>query len=115
VTAFIKAFDCADSDDRFSYVPAEPDNFGFWMDFTIGQQGEEWANNFHVLIATPSYIRQQHPFQKAVLLRNTWLVFDYDFNQILNTVDKYVKSLNEDSWEKLTEKLSRIAWREYEE
>jgi hypothetical protein len=113
--AFVKDFDCADIDDLFSYVPTDPNNFGFWMNFSIGLQGEEGADNFQMLIATPNYIQQQHPFQNAVLPHNTLLVFEYDFNQILNTVDKYVKSLNEDSWEKLAEKLCRIAHWEFED
>ncbi len=113
--AFIKDFDCSDIDDLYSYIPDNPTNFGFWMNFTIGQEGEQWSNNFQLQVATPTYLQEQNPYQSAILLRHTLLVFEYDFVQIYNAVDQYVRSLEEDSWEKLTEKLSRIAWWEYED
>ena len=43
------------------------------------------------------------------------LVESYDFTQVLRLMANYVNSLEEESWEKLVEKLSRVALWEFED
>jgi hypothetical protein len=61
------------------------------------------------MVATPKYIQKMHPNQSAVLLRHYLLVFRYDFNEILDVVSQYIRSIDEDTWEKVAEKVERIA------
>ena len=43
------------------------------------------------------------------------LVDNYDFTQVFRLMTNYVNSLEAESWEKLVEKLSRVALWEFED
>jgi hypothetical protein len=109
--------DCDSSDvgDFFSYQPSDPDCFGFPLNLTIGIEGQEGADNFQLMVATPKYIQQTHPNQSAILLRHYLLVFRYDFNEILDVVNNYVRSIDEPTWEQVAEKIGRMAQWEFED
>ncbi|GAB3698136.1 immunity 8 family protein [Spirosoma flavus] len=111
----IVSCDSSDVIDFFDYQPEVHDDFGFPLNLTIGIEGQEGANNFQLMVATPKYIQRTHPNQSAVLLRHYLVVFQYDFNEILDIINNYVRSIEEDSWEKVAEKIGRIAQWEFED
>ena len=48
-------------------------------------------------------------------LRATILARDYNVKQVVALMERYVNALEEDSWEKLADKLSRVAEWEFED
>ena len=107
--------DSSDVTDLFNYQPEDPEDFGFPLNLTIGIEGQKGADNFQLMIATPKYIQRMRPNQSAVLLRHYLLVFGYDFNEILDVINSYIGSINEDTWEKISEKVERLAQWEFED
>lgn len=108
-------YDSSDIDDFFTYQPTDPDFFGFPLNLTIGIEGQKGADNFQLMVATPKYIQKIYPNQSAILLRYYLVVFSYDFNEILDVVNTYVRSIDEDTWEKIAAKIGRIALWEFED
>lgn len=104
-------FDSADVPDLFDYQPEDPEDFGFSLNLAIGIEGQKGADNFQLMIATPKYLRKMHPTQSPILLRHYLLVFGYDFNEILDVVNSYIRSIDEDTWDK----VGRIAQWEFED
>lgn len=107
--------DSADVVDFFEYQPDDPEDFGFQFTIMVGIEGQKGTDNFQLMVATPKYIQKTHPNQSAILLRHYLIVFRYDFNEILDVVNRYVRSIEEDSWEKVAEKIGRIARWEFED
>ncbi|QHW01042.1 immunity 8 family protein [Spirosoma endbachense] len=108
-------FDSADVPDLFSYQPEDPEVFGFSLNLAVGIEGQKGADNFQLMVATPKYIQKMYPNQTSILLRHYLLVFRYDFNEILDVINGYIRSINEDIWEKVGEKVGRIAQWEFED
>lgn len=113
----IVSCDSSDVVDFFDYQPEDPEDFGFPLNLAIGIEGQIGADNFQLMVATPKYIQRMHPNQSAILailLHRYLIVFRYDFNEILDVLNNYVRSIEEDSWEKVAEKIGRIARWEFE-
>ena len=111
----IVSLDSSDVIDLFDYQPEDLEDFGFPLNLTIGIKGQRGADNFQLMVATPKYIQKMHPNQPAILLRHYLIVFRYDFNEILDVINNYVHSIEEDSWDKVAEKIGRIARWEFED
>lgn len=111
----IVSLDSSDVIDFFDYQPEDPEDFGFPLNLTIGIEGQRGADNFELMVATPKYIQKMYPNQSAILLRHYLIVFHYDFNEILDVINNYVRSIEEDSWDKVAEKIGRIAHWEFED
>jgi 23S rRNA maturation-related 3'-5' exoribonuclease YhaM len=107
--------DSADVVDLFDYHPEDPEDFGFQLTLTIGIEGQKGADNFQLMVATPKHIQKIHPNQSAILLRHYLVVFRYDFNEILDVINKYIRSIEEDTWERVAEKIGRVAQWEFED
>lgn len=108
-------YDSADVSDFSDYKPDDPEDFGFQFNVAVGIEGQEGADNFQLVVATPKHIQKTHPNQSAILLRHYLIVFRYDFNEILDVVNRYIRSIEEDTWEKIAEKIGRIALWEFED
>ena len=113
--ATIKSYDSSDIEDLLSYQPEDASVFGFSLTFSIGIVGKEGADNFEILVATPEYLRDYYAERTPIFIRHCMIVEDYHFPRILGLMTNYVNSLEEDSWEKLAEKLSRVARWEFED
>lgn len=111
----LKDLDSADITDFFAYQPEDPEDFGFQLTLTIGADELEGADNFDLMVATPKRIQKMHPNQSAILLRHYLVVFRYDFNEILDVLNNYIRSIEEDNWEKVAGKVGRIAHWEFED
>lgn len=107
--------DSSDVPDLFDYKPDDPEYFGFPLNLSIGTEGDRGADNFQLMVATPKYIQKMYPGQSAVLLRHFLVVFHYDFNEILDVINRYVRSIQDDSWEKIAAKIGQIALWEFED
>ena len=97
------------------YKPKEYDNFGFCATFTVGEPGTEGSDNFEIIICTPKWLTLKYSKSDIVFGRHYLIVFEYNYNNILNELNKYIEELTADSWEELGEKIGRIGQWEFED
>ena len=91
------------------------DSFGYTLTFSIGPVGSEGSDNFEVVVTTPEDLQTYYAGKTPIFLRHCMLVENYNFPQILKLMTNYVNSLEEPSWDKLAQKLCRVALWEFED
>ena len=111
--AEIKAYERIDNEDLSSYDPEDKQIFGFTLLFSIGVKGQEGADYFEVDVASPSYL--EHLMPQPYFLRHTILDTDYNIPKTVALMTQYVEALEEESWEQLASKISRVARWEFED
>lgn len=112
--AVIRGYECYDSDDLSPYDSGEPQVFGFTLAFDIGVDGQEGTDRFEVLVASAPYLAQRYPEQAVVFFRHIMLASDYNIKAALALMNKFVSSLEGDSWQELVDKINTVARWEYE-
>ncbi|MFD2784145.1 immunity 8 family protein [Hymenobacter rubripertinctus] len=113
--AIVKGYDRSEVDDHSTYEPDAPLVFAYTLTFSIGPIGEKGADYFDVFVASAGYLQILFPDEAASFLRHTILARDYNVKQVVALMEKYVNSLEEDTWEMLADKLSRVAHWEFED
>jgi hypothetical protein len=113
--AAIRRYECVDSEDLSTYELGEPPVFGFTLAFFIGVEEEEGSDQFEVLVASAAYLAQRYPEPTATFLRHIMLASDYNIQEAVALMTKYVSSLEADSWQELAFKINRVARWEYED
>ena len=111
--AEIKAYERTDNEDLSSYEPEDKQVFGFTLMFSIGIKGQVGADYFEVDVASPGYL--EHLIPRPFFLRHTILAMDYNILEVVALMTRYVDELEEDSWEALASKISRVARWEFED
>ncbi|MBF9143248.1 immunity 8 family protein [Hymenobacter properus] len=111
--AEIKAYERADNEDVSSYEPDDKQVFGFTLLFSIGIKGQVGADYFEVDVASPGYL--EHLMPQPFFLRHAILATDYNIPAVVALMTRYVDALEEDSWEALASKISRVARWEFED
>jgi hypothetical protein len=113
--AAIRRYECANSEDLSTYEMGALPVFSFTLTFFIGVEGEEGSDQFDVLVASAAYLAQRYPDQAATFLRHIMLAADYNIQEAVALMTKYVNSLEADSWQALASKINRVACWEYED
>jgi hypothetical protein len=113
--AIVKGYYLGEIDDLSSYEPDAPLVFGYEITFSIGVVGIEGSDYFVVFVASAGYLQRAYPEDAARILRHTILARDYNVPQVVALVEKYVSSLEEDSWERLANKINLVARWEFED
>ena len=113
--ATIKSYYCTDSEDLSTYEMGDPPLFGFTLSFAVGPTDSEGEDYFEVLVASASYLAKRDAAQAPAFLRHVILAPDYNVLAAVSLMEKYISSLEEDSWQKLASKISRVATWEYED
>jgi hypothetical protein len=111
--AEIKEYCRTDNEDLSSYEPEDKQVFGFTLLFSIGIKGQEGTDYFEVDVASARYLELLTP--QPIFLRHTILATDYNIPEAVALMTKYVEALEEESWEQLASKISRVARWEYED
>ena len=111
--AEIRGYSLTENEDLSSYEPNEQQMFSFTLLFEIGIQGQKGSDFFEVDIASPAFLERLA--SQPLFLRHTILATDYNIPAAVALVHKYVEALEEDSWEKLASKISRVARWEFED
>ncbi|QHV93874.1 Imm8 family immunity protein [Spirosoma endbachense] len=113
--AVIKECYSTDVDDLFDYKPDAINGFDFPLRFVIGPKDALGGECFDVLVCNLAYFQNKFPPGEVIFGRHLLIVQQYDFNNILDFVAKYVTSLEEDTWDALANKLARIGKWEFED
>ena len=113
--AVIRHYNCSESKDLSTYEEEDAAVFGFTLTFTIGSEGSEGADFFEVFVVSAAYLMQLESARGLSFLRHVILAPDYNIPAVVALVEKYINSLEEDSWEKLAAKISRVLRWEFED
>ena len=111
--AEIKDYSRTGNEDLSSYEPEDKQVFMFTLLLSIGVKGQEGADFFEVDVVSPGYLEQLN--RPPFFIRHTILAINYDVPTVVALITKYVDGLEEESWEKLVNKIGRMARWEYED
>ena len=113
--AVIRSYSCSESEDLSTYEVGEAPVFGFTLTFAIGSEGSQGEDFFEVLVASATYLAQLKAAPTPAFLRHVILASDYNVPAAVTLVEKYISSLEEESWEKLAVKINRVLRWEFED
>lgn len=112
--AEIKSFVSVDILDLKHYIPDDKESFSFLLELKIGIAGKEGADEFSVEVCTPKWLLENHQSIDVVFGRYKIIVFEYDIDNIINTIKRYLDTLSGNTWESITTQISKIAQWEFE-
>ncbi|RZL06486.1 MAG: hypothetical protein EOO62_18795 [Hymenobacter sp.] len=113
--AVVRRYDCSASEDLSTYEVDDAPVFGFTLTFAIGSEEGQGEEFFEVLVASAAYLSQLQTTQAPAFLRHVILSSDYNIPAAVTLVEKYISSLEEESWEKLAAKINRVLRWEFED
>jgi hypothetical protein len=101
-------------DDLWNWKPQSLEDVFIAIDMEIGMSDTEGTNMFYVSLATPESLRKH---EKGLLLveNRTMIVSEYNYQAILDGINKIIKKCNKRSWEESCLALSRYFLWEYED
>lgn len=110
--AQVKSIWSADVDER-SWIPPEPDCFGYHIQIGIGPADEEGEEFFYAEVCTPKWLRQK--YGDAVLGWSSIVVFDYHWNEVEKAARLWVSRWSATTWRELALWLTRLGSWEFDE
>ncbi|MDH3001565.1 hypothetical protein A1D23_13320 [Chelonobacter oris] len=88
------------------YSPKEIDIFHVSLLLGIGANENDSIDYFDVFVCTPKWIDLNE--RKPILLRNTIVVEDYNFKEIIRYINSFIDSCDGNDWEEIAHKLSKL-------
>ena len=113
--AKLKDIHSPDISDLKTYKPPQEDNFCFLLQALTGPDDELGDETFDIIVCTPKWLIENHKHDRVVFLRHYMLVFKYNYTNIINALKEKIETLNENSWNDLALKISRIGYWEFED
>ena len=104
----IVSYDCFHLDPIEEWIPEDPYDVDFWMNFTIGPN-ESSGDNFDVRIVTPNNLRGKDSDKYAIVLK------EYSLQLVLETVNKMLEDIQALDWVHVTDELSKKMHWEYQD
>ena len=103
----IISYDCTDYDPIEKWVPDNPTDVDFWMNFTIGPD-IKGGDNFQIHIVTPNNLQGKNADKYALVIRN------YSWPVVLNNIENILENCQGENWSEVSEKLSQLMYWEFE-
>jgi len=99
------------------YRPADISNFGTWIRVTIGTSGSPAADDFEILVCTPTWLDSYIEGEKDGVAwgRHMLIVSHYDVDKIKRAVERLVSRCTSDDWATTAQKIGRFAQWEFED
>lgn len=119
--AVLKSFDSPDiKGDFYKFYPDDPEKFCFLLELEIGIENEKGADLFGIVVVTPKWLLETYtnplfPKDKILIGRHYLIVFEYNFEKIINFIKNYIENCAGDSWDEIAEKIGRIGHWEFED
>jgi len=101
--------------DLQKYQPEVADNFSFLLELSVSTTESEAADNFDIFVCTPEWLKQHHKTDDIVVGRNRLIIFEYNYDRLINFLTKYCSKCSGDTWEEIAEQMSRLAKWEFED
>ncbi len=113
--AEIKAIFSTDIENLELFQPNEEDNFSFPLRLLVGLKDEDGEESFDIIVVTPKWLIANHLKSEIIFGRHYLIVFEYNYQNILKRLEKYINSLDGNSWEDFALKIARIGYWEFED
>jgi hypothetical protein len=104
----LNSYDCVDHDPIGSWVPDDPLNVDFWMNFTIGPDDTS-GDNFQAHVMTTAQIGRTTSTQYAIILES------YSWARLLAEVEKILGQCQGKDWVEISGKLSHFMYWEFQD
>jgi hypothetical protein len=112
--AQIKAIISSDIDNLSSYSPDDDAVFGFSLQLLIGPKHTEGKESFEIMVCTPKWLLQNFPRDRILLGCHHLIVFEYNYQALMKYLNRYVGTLDGETWTELAHKLSKLGAWEFE-
>jgi hypothetical protein len=111
--AILKSIDWS-HENPYEYMPIERSDIYITFTCAIGLENEQGGDFFDITVCSPEYLISNDMFENKII-RHVLLVRDYDFEKILNIINKYIDKCDGNDWNDISFKLSRYFQWEYED
>ncbi|MGQ7933116.1 immunity 8 family protein [Paraburkholderia sp. D1E] len=97
--------------------PEELDNFGLWFCISIGPAGTEAADNYQLLVCTPTWLSAyvEHEKDFAAWGRHMLIVSEFNADRIGASIERLLSRCCGADWQTIALKFSRFAAWEFED
>jgi hypothetical protein len=113
--AEIKDIHSPDIPNPSTYKPANPDNFGFLIQLFIGPKDGDGSESFDIIICTPQWLSERYNKQDIIMGRHHLIVFEYNYERIIQRINKYLQHCKGETWQQVAEKVARLGLWEFED
>jgi hypothetical protein len=111
----LKRLHSPDIYDLKSYRPPEEDKFAFLLQAMIGAKNEEGDESFDITVCTPRWIIETHDIDSIIIGRHYLIVLKYDYHQLLQFIERFLRTCSGKDWEEVASKVSRLGHWEFED
>jgi hypothetical protein len=115
ISAQVKKIYTSEMDDLERYTPENPDSFCALVRAMVGPRGGEGEESFDIRVCTPKWLEEQVRRDGFLLGRHYLFVEHYDPPLIRRIITRFVERITGESWRDVAEKISRIAYWEFED
>jgi len=112
--AELKGFHSPDILDLERFNPLEKDHFCFYLEFSAGPKNGIGHEQFGITVCTPRWLIDNKNENEVIFGKDHLIVFEYNYKKICDTIKNYVENLEETIWEDLAQKISKIAYWEFD-
>ena len=112
--AKLKDFMTSDIDPE-TFWPDEEDDFGFYVQATIGPENEEGGDVFGFQVCTPKWLANEYGKESVILARHIIIVFEYDFYAVRKKISDLCNKTLGNDWAEIAPKLARYGYWEFED
>lgn len=105
--AVIVSYDCTDHDPINKWVPQDPLNVDFWMNFTIGPD-KTAGDNFQVRVITQKNVSAIKNIEHHIVLAS------YSWPSVMESVEFILENNQGHDWSEIANKLSKVMYWEFD-
>ncbi|PVE57301.1 immunity 8 family protein [Rhizobium rhizogenes] len=112
--AQLKSLTTSDIDPR-TYWPDEEDDFGYYVQATIGPEGEDAGDVFGFQVCTPKWISRELLTDGSIFARHMLIVAEYDYQAVSKLISALCERTMGTDWQDIAHKLGRYGYWEFED
>jgi len=112
--AQLKSLMTSDIDPR-TYWPDEEDDFGYYVQATIGLEGEDAGDVFGFQVCTPKWISRELLTDGSIFARHMLIVAEYDYQAVYKLISALCERTMGTDWQDIALKLGRYGYWEFED
>ena len=101
--------------DLQSFLPENSDNFWLQLTMQIGPCESIGSDYFNLQVCTPKALSDLLLVEKFSLGRGLFIVKNFDYQLIINSIDEFVSSIERESWEEILKELVKYFSWEYDD
>lgn len=101
--------------DPQTYWPEEEDDFGFYVQATIGPEGQDSGDVFGFQVCTPKWISRSLVVEGSIFARHMLIVAENDYRAVSKRISDLCERTTGVDWHDIAIKLARYGYWEFED